>query len=257
MYARPPARPSVRPSEHASVRSIVRLFARSTVRMLDRSTVRASVQPPERVFDRLFEWGRVPADRFPPESYIATHVRSDNLVVVRTNRGVKRHLSAMLSDAVPSVNDEKVYDPKNARRTKFEIARYTLASRAAIGSSQFVTFAGPDCSKIGTSLSLEAAVIGDQVTEICAVAHPQVMFLCWNAVGCAQELGFAQLTKSHALHIAWLYHDPNLCAESYVRTHACDHGYVCDQCLHVCGCVCVYVCVRVCVCVCASVCACI
>ena len=93
-------------------------------------------------------------------------------LVVRGHRGVKRLLSATVSDTTQATAN--VYDPNNARETRTEIARYTLASRAALKPSVFYTMGGPDSAKFGTSLSVSAGILGCSDSKKCVVAHPQV-----------------------------------------------------------------------------------
>ena len=47
-----------------------------------------------------------------------------------------------------------------------------------VGSGQFLTFGGPDSSKIGTDFSVAVACAANSVTGKCGVAFPQVIMFC-------------------------------------------------------------------------------
>ena len=96
------------------------------------------------------------------------------IVVVRSHRGVKRTLSAAMSDTTDLDVSTCVYNSSNARQTKAELGRYTIATRNEFAKAEFFTVSGPDTSKIGTSLSVAAGVLGNSATKRCCIAHPQV-----------------------------------------------------------------------------------
>ena len=88
-----------------------------------------------------------------------------------------RPLDRMPSDIDSIViSDKPIYDPKNKRHTTKELCRYIAASKFHFHGAQFLTFGGPDGSKIGTDLSLVVGAIGDSETMKVGVCVPQVLF---------------------------------------------------------------------------------
>ena len=72
-----------------------------------------------------------------------------------------------------STSTMQVYDPKNWRHTKRELARYSISMRSTFCKTQFYTLSDPDATKIGTQLSISASLLGDSATEKLAIGHPQ------------------------------------------------------------------------------------
>ena len=94
-------------------------------------------------------------------------------LVVRSHRGIKRVLSACISNTTADCTENKIWDPKNWRHTRRELARYTLGLNSALQKTSFFTMAGPDATKIGTQLSVSAALLGDSESQKVGVAQPQ------------------------------------------------------------------------------------
>ena len=88
--------------------------------------------------------------------------------------GVPRVLQPRPSDAVLApVELAPCWDPGNRRHTHRELFRYREATQMAFDKSQFISMGGPDGTKVGTELALQAAVIMNQATGTVAVCPPQ------------------------------------------------------------------------------------
>ena len=95
-------------------------------------------------------------------------------VGARDQRGLKRELSNAPTDVLASCMVLKgVYDPRNKRHTAAQLCRYIEATNMAMAPAQFLSFAGPDASKIGTDFCCSVGAIANQTSGKTAVLCPQ------------------------------------------------------------------------------------
>jgi len=97
-------------------------------------------------------------------------------VVLRDSSGTRRSLVRAESLGAEVTQELACYDPKNWRRTARELHKYVHAGRGVLEKAQFLSFIGPDCSKIGTDFSVAMGAIVDSKTRIAVVACPQDCF---------------------------------------------------------------------------------
>ena len=126
--------------------------------------------------------------------------------VCTSARGLKRELSRVVSDSVQTPVEEgpgDVYDPNNARHTRRELHRYMKALNKEMHNALFITFGGPDGTKVGTDYNVTAAVIGNSSTGKVGLAPPQDLGFCFRCVSRVRSLRcdvYARSAFGRALH---------------------------------------------------------
>lgn len=71
------------------------------------------------------------------------------------------------------VESAKVWHPENWRLTARELWRYREAARQEFQNPLFLSMAGPDGTKVGTDLQIQAAVLFNPISGVAAICPPQ------------------------------------------------------------------------------------
>ena len=90
--------------------------------------------------------------------------------------GVPRELKPLASDvSVGEISLSTIWDKSNWRQGARELWRYRQASLQAFPQKPlFVALAGPDCTKVGTDLSISMCMVFNPVNQLASVGPPQV-----------------------------------------------------------------------------------
>ena len=97
--------------------------------------------------------------------------RAPPMEMAGKRRVVQRYASDVSDKATETL---PFYNPKNIRHTRRETDRLLRAQRAIFSNSQFVSFGGPDGTKIGTDSNIFVGAVMDGVSGVTTWAMPQV-----------------------------------------------------------------------------------